>query len=251
MNNIEKTKEYQKFKFLEGNRQIKINKGHFKKLRQAIIEDNQLNLHPIIVNDKFEIIDGQHRLKCAEDLGLDIFYIQSSFVSDQHLISCNVNQRKFEVENYVDFFAFKDKNPEYIRLQQMMKLSGLQPKAILTLIIGIVSANLLDFLKTGKFKFPTQEDPQKILDFYCDFLAYTTDKRIVPKSMFSNHNFTKALRWLFKTSGFEVSIFFRKLDLRWFDLKPQRTSEDWYQLLISIYNFKNHNKLEEDYGKIN
>ena len=82
------------------------------------------------------------------------------------------------------------------------------------------------------------------MDFYFDFIAYVKDKRLKPISMFTNHNFTRSLRWLYNTTGFEASIFFKKLDLRWFDLKPQRTAEDWYSLLINIYNFKNHNRIE-------
>jgi len=148
------------------------------------------------------------------------------------------------VDNYIDYFAIKEKNPVYIELKSMLKSTCLKPKALLTLILGVVSPSILEFLKTGKFQFPTREDPQKIMCFYFDFLAYVRDKRLKPISMFTNHNFTRALRWLHNTTGFEPEIFFKKLDLRWFDLKPQRAAEDWYTLMISIYNFKNHNKID-------
>ena len=244
MEQVESTNEYGLFSFLKGNRQI--NKAHLKKLKKSIEKNNHLNLHPMIVNQNFQIIDGQHRLECARELGIEIFYIKSDVVADEHFIHCNVNQKSLDVENYINYFAIKEQKPEYIQLKEMMALSGLKPKALLTLIIGIVSSNLLEFLKTGKFKFPSQEDPNVVLNFYYDFSDYIKDKRIKPFSIFTNQNFTKALRWLFKTAGFESSIFFKKLDLRWFDLKPQRTAEEWYQLLLNIYNFKNHNRLEEN-----
>jgi hypothetical protein len=249
MEQVEKTKEYDKFKYLVGNRPL--NKSHLKKLKESIEKSNHLNLHPIIVNQNYEIIDGQHRLECARQIGCEIFYIKSDSIKDEHLIECNVNQKSFEVENYIDFFAVKEKKEEYIQLRDMLKSSELKPKALLTLILGTVSANLLEFLKTGKFRFPTKDDPLEVLNFFFDFSAYVKDKRIKPFSMFSNHNFTRALRWLFKTTGFESELFFKKLDLRWFDLKPQRTSEDWYSLLISIYNFKNHNRIEDEYPRKN
>lgn len=248
MEQVEKTKDYSKFKLLCGNRPI--DRYHLKKLKESINKNNHLNLHPIIVNDNFEIIDGQHRLEAARQLDVDIFFIKSSVIKDDHLIDCNVNQKSFEVENYIHFFAVKEKKQEYIQLKDMLKSSGLKPKALLTLILGVVSTNLLEFLKTGKFKFPSSESPDEILCFYFDFCAYSKDKRLKPFSMFTNHNFTRALRWLFKTSGFDSSILFKKLDLRWFDLKPQRTSEEWYELLINIYNFKNHNRLENEYTEI-
>lgn len=242
MTQIQKTKDYSIFKKMEGNRNL--DRYHLKKLTDAIKKDNQLNVHPIIVNRDFYVIDGQHRLEAAKSLGVEIFYIQSETVTDLHVIHGNVNQKSFEVDNYIDYFAIKEKNPVYIELKAMLKSTGLKPKAFLTLILGVVSINILEFLKTGKFQFPSKENPKKIMDFYLDFLTYVKDKRLKPISMFTNHNFTRALRWLFNTSGFDASVFFKKLDLRWFDLKPQRAAEEWYTLLISIYNFKNHNRIE-------
>lgn len=247
MEQVQKTNDYLKFKILKGNRPL--DRYHLRKLKESIEANNHLNLHPIIVNQDYEVIDGQHRLEAAKMLGVDIFFIKSDEVKDEHLIHCNVNQKSFEVENYIDYFAVKEKKKEYIELKEMLKSSGLKPKALLTLILGAVSPNILEFLKTGKFKFPSSEEPIGVLSFYFDFSAYVKDKRIKPFSMFTNHNFTRALRWLFKTTGFQSEIFFKKLDLRWFDLKPQRTAEEWYTLLINIYNFKNHNRLDDEYTK--
>jgi len=246
MEQIKKTKDYDKFQILTGNRSI--DKYALKKLKASIEKSNHLNIHPIIVNNKFEVIDGQHRLQAARELDIEIFYIKSDKVEDDHLIDSNVAQKSWEVDNFIDYFAIKEKKTEYIILRRMMKDSGLKPKALLTLILGVVSTNILEFLKTGKFKFPQSQDPEVVLLFYFEFKQYATDKRLKPLSMFSNHNFTRALRWIFLTEGFQSSIFFKKLDLRWFDLKPQRTSEDWYKLLVDIYNFKNHNRIENEYG---
>ncbi len=247
MEQVQKTNDYSKFNILKGNRPL--DRYHLKKLKESVEKENHLNLHPIIINQNNEVIDGQHRLEVARQLGLDIFFIKSDTVTDEHLIHCNVNQKSFEVENYIDYFAIKERKEEYIQLKNMLKSSCLKPKALLTLILGVVSTNLLEFLKTGKFKFPSNEDSSGIMNFYSDFMAYVKDKRIKPFSIFTNHNFTRAFRWLFKTTGFDRHLFFKKLDMRWFDLKPQRTSEEWYTLLISIYNFKNHNRIEDEYSK--
>lgn len=241
MEQIQRTSNYSIFKKMEGNRHL--DKNHLKKLTETIRRDNQLNVHPIIINRDFFVIDGQHRLEAAKSLGLEIFYIQSETVSDFHVIDGNVNQKSFEVENYIDYFSVKEKNPVYIELKSMMKKTGLKPKAILNLLLGVVSPSILEFLKTGKFQFPSGQDLNGILYFYLDFTAYVKDKRLKPLSMFSNHNFTRAFRWLYHTNDFDRSIFFRKLDLRWFDLKPQRSSQDWYSLMIDVYNFKNHNRI--------
>jgi hypothetical protein len=242
MPQIQKTMDYSIFNKMEGNRHL--DRFHLKKLTAAIKEDNQLEVHPIIVNKDFCVIDGQHRLEAAKALGYEIFFIQSDNVTDLHVIHGNVNQKSFEVDNYIDYFAIKEKNPVYIQLKEMLKSTGLKPKALLTLILGTISPSILDFLKTGKFQFPRGDTQHKILDLYFDFMAYVKDKRIKPISIFTNHKFTRALRWLYNTNGFDSVTFFKKLDLRWFDLKPQTDAQAWYNLLICIYNFKNHNRIE-------
>jgi hypothetical protein len=241
---IQQTKDFTMFKKLEGNRPI--NTHHIKRLANSISIDNQLHLHPIIINKEYSVIDGQHRLEAAKMLGLDIYFIQSDTISAHHLIECNVNQKTFEVDNYIDFFAIKDKLPEYIELRRLLNQTDLKPKALLTLIFGTVNQSLLESIKTGSFSFTSSFEPE-IIDFFNEFMFYVAEKRVKPYSMFTNHNFTKALRCIFKTTGFEKEMFFKKLDVRWFDLKPQRNANDWYTLLISIYNFKKHIKLTEEF----
>ncbi len=242
MSQIQKTLDYSIFKRMEGNRHL--DRYHLKKLTAAIKSDNQLDVHPIIVNKDFHVIDGQHRLEAAKSLGLEIFFIQSETVSDLHVIHGNVNQKSFEVDNYIDYFAIKEKNQVYVRLKHMLSTTGLKPKALLTLLLGVVSLNILEFLKTGKFQFPVGDNQEPILDFFFSFMSYVKDKRIKPLGMFTNHKFTRAIRWLYNTDGFDSKVFFKKLDLRWFDLKPQTDAQAWYNLLIGIYNFKNQNRIE-------
>lgn len=56
------TKDYSKFKHLEGNRNIV--KPHLKRLK-ASMEKNYL-FSPILINEKHEIIDGQHRFEVCK-----------------------------------------------------------------------------------------------------------------------------------------------------------------------------------------
>ncbi len=247
MDQIQSTSNYKMFKKVEGNRQII--SSHLKKLKKAIQEDNQLNLHPIIVNSNFEVIDGQHRLKVAEELQIPIFYIQSDDVQDSHIIESNVNQKTFVVENYIDYYCTKDKKEDYIKMRQIMEATQLNIRALLTMILGTVSISILEFIKKGNFKLPENQDYLKTIELFQNFISYTRDKRITPFSMFSSHKFTRAFRWLASTTGFDSATFFKKLDGKWFELKPQGTSEEWYSLLINIYNFRNQNRIEDEFTK--
>lgn len=246
---IQYTRDYSIFKKMSGNRLI--DQKHLRRLRLSIEKENQLALHPIIVNKDLSVIDGQHRLEIARQLGIEVYYLQSDTVSDAHLIEGNSNQKSWEIDNFIDFYCTRDKKEEYIKLKKFMNETGLKTKAIISLLIGNVSPVIIDFLKTGKFAFPKLINHSEIIEFYQQFISYVDDKNIKPMSMFTNFQFTKALRWMFLTSGFSTDTFFRKLDQKWFELKPQRVAEDWYKLLINIYNFKNNDKISDEWSKNN
>ena len=60
---IHSTYDLSIFKILDGNRNI--NLGHVERLVKSIEENGFLKM-PIIVNDNFDVIDGQHRLMAAK-----------------------------------------------------------------------------------------------------------------------------------------------------------------------------------------
>lgn len=59
------------FKPIEGNRNKNI--IHLSRLKKSISENYLFTV--IIVNEKYEIIDGQHRFECVKELKLPLHYI--------------------------------------------------------------------------------------------------------------------------------------------------------------------------------
>lgn len=56
---VKMTKDYMRFKRIKGNR--KLYPGHVEYLRQVLLDKpDMLSYNPILVNERFEIIDGQH-----------------------------------------------------------------------------------------------------------------------------------------------------------------------------------------------
>lgn len=70
-NKVYCTKDYSIFSFLNANR--KLNVRNYSKLINSMKKE-QLKI-PIIVNEKFQIIDGQHRFTADKELHLPVYYI--------------------------------------------------------------------------------------------------------------------------------------------------------------------------------
>ena len=99
---IYKTKNYAQFQSLLGNRVL--GAGHINRLIKSINEQNLLEYVPILVNEKMEVIDGQHRLTVAERLDIPIHYVQvRGFGLDQALI-LNANLRNWVMADYLESY---------------------------------------------------------------------------------------------------------------------------------------------------
>ena len=76
VNEVYQTKEYNKFKLIKGNRLIKQPK--LRKLEKSMTKEGWVSGSYVIVNSKWEIIDGQHRVTAAMETGVSIQYILES-----------------------------------------------------------------------------------------------------------------------------------------------------------------------------
>ena len=90
-NKVYKTKEYSLFKYLKGNRAV--NELHVRRLVEAIKEkDLQV---PIIVDDKMNVVEGQHRLEAYKIVGLPICYIMKDNIGLEDVRKLNSVARKW------------------------------------------------------------------------------------------------------------------------------------------------------------
>jgi hypothetical protein len=116
INQVNSTTDYAKFKTLQGNRNV--NKVHVKRLENSFNESYLLS--PIVINEKFEIIDGQHRFQAARNLNLPINYIVCNNYSLKEVQLLNTNSKTWKKEDYLN--AYCDlQYPEYLKFRSFMK----------------------------------------------------------------------------------------------------------------------------------
>ena len=78
--------DYGQFKYIKGNRELV--EAHVRKLSDQISKkDFQI---PIIVNEKMEVCEGQHRLEAYKSLGMPITYMIIAGLEIQDIIKLNL-----------------------------------------------------------------------------------------------------------------------------------------------------------------
>lgn len=101
---IQTSKDYKAFRRIKGNREIK--KAHVNKLRTAIEGDPQvIEYNPILVNEKMEIIDGQHRFEAIKQLNLPVHYQTVQGLTLENVQALNSNTKSWTPNDYAYAYA--------------------------------------------------------------------------------------------------------------------------------------------------
>ena len=110
---IYRTKNYLMFKFLHGNRDV--DEAHVEKIKSSIKKIGYI-LHPIAVNEQFQIIDGQHRFCALRDLNMPIdYYITKDATIDQ-CVELNQINKRWKIADFVKSYADRgDLNFSYLQ----------------------------------------------------------------------------------------------------------------------------------------
>lgn len=110
--NVIKTTDYDLFKGVLGNREL--NRAHIVNLSESISRHNMLEQNPIIVNKKMEVIDGQHRLSAARELGLPIFYTIVNHAGIEDIQRLNTAAKPWDPKDYLNSYIALGKEPYII-----------------------------------------------------------------------------------------------------------------------------------------
>ena len=87
----------------------KLSEGNLKKLKEAILKENLLELRPIIIWEKggvLYIADGQHRYRVALEENLD-YYVQyyDGEITPEMITMLNTNQKNWTISDFARSFA--------------------------------------------------------------------------------------------------------------------------------------------------
>ena len=120
------TTKYDMFVLTDDNRAKGVDKAHLKRIVTSIQATNMLEYRPIIVDADMNVLDGQHRLKAAEQLGLPIWYEIKADVDLHDVVKLNIS-KPWGMLDYFNFFV-KNNYPEYIKLDKFLKANAIEPR---------------------------------------------------------------------------------------------------------------------------
>lgn len=112
---VYKTLNYGIFKIMNDNRAL--NMMHVKRLVQSF-NSNHL-VCPITVNERFHVIDGQHRLAASIETKLPVYYIVIPGYGINEVQILNANQKNWTKIDFLEMFCEQGK-PQYLEFKKFM-----------------------------------------------------------------------------------------------------------------------------------
>lgn len=126
INEVHLTDEYGKFKKLKGNRTV--DSMRIAKIRESVKKIGFVN-GPIIVNENFEVIDGQGRLEVCRTDNVPVPYIVIDGIGVEECISMNINQSNWKTTDYIKAYADLER-PDYVRFQAYLNANYMRPNGM-------------------------------------------------------------------------------------------------------------------------
>jgi hypothetical protein len=229
------TKEYGKFKTINGNRQL--NEQKIKRIKKDIQNGlNVLMYCPIIVsekNERLEIIDGQHRFYVAKQLGSVVWYIVANEMSLMDIATINSNTDKWKDADFINCYI-QQGNEHYEVLQKFIDETGFPLGISLKLLTnGIVTA---DGAGSSNFKRSFHEGRFEVKELE---KAYEIVEKVKMFSDFTQHksgSFIEAICRIIKAGKINLADLYIKFSANPKLVTPQRNGKEYLNNLEQVYN---------------
>ena len=252
VNKVYKTSDLSIFTQIDGNRVP--NLQHIKRLAHSI-RVYGMKCNPILVNERMQVIDGQHRLMAAKEAGSFVYYIVVDGYSLNEVHTLNLNQKNWTKKDYMDGYANMGIT-SYVKLKKFIELNddysfgdclsfcsntagyGSLSRSNETRTDG-KSYNMKEVFESGTWKGKDFELAQDM-----------ASKIRMIKTFYVGYNrttFVGTMIGMFYNEKFDFNEFMHKLRLQPTALLDCANREQYKTLIEDIYNYKSRNKISLRY----
>ena len=253
---VRSTVEYDQFTHIQGNRPIE--EPNVKAIANQLQQHAQIV--PIVVNSKYQVIDGQHRLEACRRLKIPVKFIVEKGANMDAVITANAVGKKWSEMDHINRHAVEGKR-EYIQLQKWVKECktlgfNYGPSIMMAQLSGTrrscymyddgkvraadrhSSAKRLygvgTVIKVGMFQFPSIEQSKAFRSALIKFNEFP---------FYQKSAFVSAINQCLKIDEFDVDRLLEAAQKYPRRFTNEVTSADFIQMIEKAYNYRKHSKL--------
>lgn len=240
---VYETYDYDKFHIMEkGNRDI----THFEKIARQMKDIFLFTV--IIVNDKYEIIDGQNRFMASRKLGKPIRYVIVEGYGVEETRLYNMEARNWQKKDFIRSYADQG-NEEYVKIIEFQKRYRDFPSSVCEYFLRMSMCadsseergkNTFKSIQRGLFIVKNFERSCEIADMVMAYKQFCNEQK---HPIYKRKEFVSAIIKLSRLDEFDNDLVVRKLKLNPRSFVPCLTSNEYIRMLEDIFNYRNKNKV--------
>ena len=229
-------RNYTKFTLFDNNRDI--NETHVEELIASMRKSGQLM--PVVVTPSKEVIDGQHRLKACEKLGIPVSYVVNTAGSAKQIAVMNNTQKGWKNRDFLKHFCHKSHNnsAEYNKIAKFFNDYSLPFSVGIALLsdqqtLATIAKDRgpMPSFRDGTFKISNLEKAKE-----------TAERLIKLKSFVPNLvrivKFSIASIKISKLDNFNLKTCYAQLEKNSNKFDKCVNQEDWNEAMVAAYNYK-------------
>lgn len=249
VNKVYQTSNLSMFKPIDGNRVP--NLQHVRRLAESL-RVYGMKCNPILVNEKMEVIDGQHRLIAAKEVQTFVYYIIINGYTLSEVHTLNLNQKNWTkkdfmegyanmgIESYIKLRDFVNKNDDYTFHDCISFCQNTRANHQNTLAHKLArNINQKQVFEEGTWIFGDINIAQE----------WSNKIRMI-KPYYANYNksrFVSTMIGLLQKETFDFNDFMHKIRMQPTAMVDCANIEQYKTLIEDIYNYKNRNKINLRY----
>lgn len=225
------TEDYSIFNKIESNR--KLNERNLSKLLKSF-ESGQMII-PILVNENYEVIDGQHRLHVCQKLKLPVYYYMVEGYGKEELAKAQVSAM-WSNKDYLNY-GIKEDNENYIWLSNFSNSNNISIPSALKIYSSLSNNNekcIKMLFENGNLVIE-KEIRIKMEDFMSKLQDFKKSEICDTK------NFISAFLILYSSELFNHDTMKKKITTKTINIlnNTNNTIHDFLVSLVDIYNLNN------------
>lgn len=232
---IQFTKDYDRFVFGDDNRDTQ--RPHVKELigsmeRNGFLKSKAISVQRIPGSSKLKVVDGQHRLLAAQELGIQVWFKIDDSITDDALPDMQI-AKKWTPEDYLKHFLAKGK-PNF---NMLSALSAQFPKVAISSIVlllrgGVSEEKYMDDFRAGKIKISHLKQATEALQLATDL------ENIYHHHWVHGRTFLSAFIQILALPGYDHKMMLHKLKMRSEEFTQMMSEEGYFKMFDKIYNYK-------------
>lgn len=230
---VYRTKDYSIFKKHQSNRTLI--PSHVKRLYNDMLVHGWLNGSTITLNEKGEVIDGQHRVEAAVMANVPVHYTIVKGANADTIRGLNTKAKPWNVITHLEGYV-KEGNQNYILLKRFMEnFPTLRPTECMMLVKNSISSTERDEFESGRF---VVRDMKK---------AYVWGHQLMSLKPYFEKGYNKSIfvrammRVFLNKPEFNFDEFVHKIQIRPRSIFMCGTVEQYLEMIEDIYNYRRNN----------